>query len=265
MVPAAVLGQLFAAVCPRLQTQGPPLLPHASWALVRARFPLLAMVEGSTLEARRKKTQVLREQPGLVLAGKALVMVEAVSYRPVWQAYPEDALANDKRFAADILAALPPGGLLVFALGFFSFLWFDAFTTAGKFFVTRMREKTAYRTRQVLGDSPYYRDEIIAVGQYRANPCQYPLRLVSVWWQGAWYRYLTNVLAPQALSARQVCELYRRRWRIEGRPYPATQPVWHPICLLPASPAGQQRNCHMCRYRTAQNGPVPVDAVRQGR
>jgi Transposase DDE domain len=215
VVPAAVIGQLFAEVCPRLQAQVPPPLPHPHWAPVRERFPLLAIVDGSTLEALRKKTQVLREQPGLVLAGKVLVMVEAFSHRPLWQAYTEDALANDKRFAAEILAALPLGGLLVFDLGFFSFLWFDAFTSASKFFVTRMREKTAYRTRQVLGESPYYRDEIIAVGQYRANPCQYPLRLVSVWWQGVWYRYLTNVLDPQALSARQVCELYRRRWRIE--------------------------------------------------
>jgi hypothetical protein len=39
--------------------------------------------------------------------------------------------------------------------------------------------------------------------------------MISVLWQGTWYRYLTNVLAPQELSARQVCELYRRRWRIE--------------------------------------------------
>jgi len=39
--------------------------------------------------------------------------------------------------------------------------------------------------------------------------------MVSVLWQGVWYRYLTNVLDPQRLSARQVCELYRRRWRIE--------------------------------------------------
>jgi hypothetical protein len=39
--------------------------------------------------------------------------------------------------------------------------------------------------------------------------------MVSVLWQGTWYRYLTNVLDPQQLSARQVCELYRRRWRIE--------------------------------------------------
>jgi hypothetical protein len=107
------------------------------------------------------------------------------------------------------------GGLLVFDLGFVSFLWFDDFTGAQKFFVTRMREKTAYRTVQVLRGNPYYRDELLHVGQYRSNPSTHPLRMVSVLWQGRWYRYLTNVLGPQVLSARQVCELYRRRWRIE--------------------------------------------------
>ena len=215
VMPAAVMGQLCAEVWARLQAQAPPPLPQPHWAPVRQRFPLLAIVDGSTLEALRKKAQVLREQPGLVLAGKVLVMVEAFSHRPLWQDYTEEALANDKRFAGAILAALPPGGLLVFDLGFFSFLWFDAFTDAAKYFVTRLREKTAYRTVRVLSSSPYYRDELIQLGQYRANPCRHPLRLVSVLWQGAWYRYLTNVLEPQRLSARQVCELYRRRWRIE--------------------------------------------------
>ena len=113
------------------------------------------------------------------------------------------------------MAAVPVGGLLVFDLGFFSFLWFDDFTNQQKFFVTRMREKIAYRTVQVLSQGAFYRDEIIQVGLYRSNPCTHPLRMVSVLWQGTWYRYLTNVLDPQQLSARQVCELYRRRWRIE--------------------------------------------------
>src|SRR4029453_733790 len=57
----------------------------------------------------------------------------------------EDAAADDKRFAGEILAALPVGALLVFDLGFFSFLWFDDFTASHRFFVTRMREKIAYR------------------------------------------------------------------------------------------------------------------------
>ena len=67
----------------------------------------------------------------------------------------------------------------------------------------------------MLSQGPAYRDEIIRVGQYRSHPCKHPLRMVSVLCQGVWYRYLTNVLDPQVLSARQVCELYRRRWRIE--------------------------------------------------
>jgi hypothetical protein len=215
VLPAALIGQLFTEVCVRLQAQPPPPLPHPRWAPVWERFPLLAIVDGSTLEALRKKAQILRQREGLVLAGKMMVMVEAFSHRPLWQLYTEDAQANDKRFAAEILAVLPVGGLVVCDLGFFSFPWFDDLTDQEKYFVTRMREKTAYRTVQVLSQGLSYRDEIIQVGQYRSNPCVHPVRMVSVLWQGVWYRYLTNVLNPQVLSARQVCELYRRRWRIE--------------------------------------------------
>jgi Transposase DDE domain len=215
-LPARALAEVFTEVSARLQTQPPPPLPHLeSWTEVRARFARMAMVDGSTLEAIRKKTQTLQAQPGLVLAGRMMVMVEAFTHRPLWQLYTEDAAANDKRFAPEILAAVPEGGLLIFDLGFFSFLWFDDFTDQHKYFVTRLRQNTASRTTHVLSHSPYYRDELIEVGLYRSNPCRHPLRLVSVLWRGQWYRYLTNVLDPTQLSARQVCELYRHRWRIE--------------------------------------------------
>jgi hypothetical protein len=64
VLPAAVMGQLFAEVCTRVQAQAPPPLPHPRWAPVRERFPLLAMGDGSTLEALRKKTAVVRERTG---------------------------------------------------------------------------------------------------------------------------------------------------------------------------------------------------------
>jgi hypothetical protein len=214
-LPAAVRGQLFTEVCTRLQAQVSAARPHPSWAPVRVHFPQVAIVDGSTLEALRKKTQGLRERTGLVLAGKIMVLVDAFSHYPLWPLYTEDAAANDKRFAAEILAAVPPGALVVFDLGGFSFLWFDDFTAANRFFVTRLREKTAYRPVQERSRGVAYRDESIQVGPYRSNPCPHPWRMVSVLWQGVWYRYLTNVVDPRLLSARQVCELYRRRWRIE--------------------------------------------------
>jgi hypothetical protein len=240
ILPAGVIGALFAEVCTRLQAQPLPTWPGlADWAQVRAHFPLIALLDGSTLEALRKKTHALRGREGLVLAGRMRVMVEAFSQRPLWHLYTEDAAANDKRFAPQILAAVPAGGLVVFDLGFFSFLWFDDFTDQQKCFVTRMRQKTAYRTLEVLSQGPYYRDELVKLGQYRANPCRHPLRMVSVVWHGQWYRYLTNVLAPQHLSARQVCELYRRRWRIEDA-FLLTKRVLELAYLGTASPNGIQ-------------------------
>lgn len=215
-LPASALAEVFTEVSARLQTQPPPQVPGLErWAEVRTRFSRIAMVDGSTLEALRKKTQTLQAQPGLVLAGRVMAMVEAFTPRPLWQRYTEDAAANDKRFAAEILAAVPTHGLLIFDLGFFSFLWFDDFTGQQKWFVTRQRQKTAYRVTRILAQSPYYRDEIIEVGLPHSNPCRHPLRLVSVLWRGQWYRYLTNGLDPTQLSARHICELYRRRWRIE--------------------------------------------------
>jgi len=234
------MGQLFEEVCARLKVQPPADLPgQQAWAPVRQHFPLIALVDGTTLEALRKKTQALRVVEGVVLAGRIMVMVEAFSVRPLWQLYTEEEAANDKRFATQILAVLPEGGLLIFDLGFFSFLWFDDFTEQKKFFVTRMRQKTVYRTLQVLSQGPNFRDEIIKLGQYRSNPCRHPLPMVSVLWWGQWYRYLTNVLDPELLSDRQVCELYRRRWRLEDA-FLLTKRVLDLAYLWKISPNGVQ-------------------------
>ena len=70
VLPAAVMGQLLTEVCTRLHAQVPPTVPHPRWAPVRARFSLIPLVHGSTLEALRKKTQVLREREGLVLGAR---------------------------------------------------------------------------------------------------------------------------------------------------------------------------------------------------
>ena len=81
--------------------------------------------------------------------------MEACGQRPWWQLDTAEAAANDKRFASEILAALPAGGLGVCDLGFFSFLWCADFPAQQKCFVTRMRHKTASRTLAVLSPGPY--------------------------------------------------------------------------------------------------------------
>src|SRR5439155_10879588 len=104
-------------------------------------FSAVWIADGSTMEALKRRIDSVKEK-GLQLGGKMMMVVEAISRLPVNTFYTEDSKANDKRFCEQLLESLPVGGLLIFDLGFFSFLFFDAFTEAMKYFVIRLREKT---------------------------------------------------------------------------------------------------------------------------
>lgn len=214
ILPIELFAQIFQQVMERINVQPQNQAVPVNWQPVYQSFTAIWIADGSTLEALRRKLKALKEQEK-TLAGKIMMVVEAFTHHPVTVWYTENSKANDKIWCDQLLERLPIGGLLIFDLGFFKFLWFDAFTTANKFFITRLREKTAYNVVRCLSSSQFYRDEIISMGEYRSNPCHQKVRLVSVLWGTTWYYYLTNVLNPQMLSAQQVCELYRRRWRVE--------------------------------------------------
>lgn len=213
VLPVSLFSDLFESLMPRLQ--GAPHVLSEVWQPVRERFSAIWIADGSTLEELRCQLKVLRDQPQTVLAGKMMAVVELLTHRPLKLAYTSNSKANDKTFDHWLLQQLPTGGLLVFDLGFFKFPWFDQFTEQGKYFLTRVRQKTAYRVVQTLSSGPRYRDELVQLGAYRSYPCRHRLRLVSVLWDTTWYCYLTNVLDPKQLPPHLVCELYRRRWRIE--------------------------------------------------
>jgi hypothetical protein len=214
-LPAVLFADVLDEVIKRLPPPPKLLAGAGEWNRVREHFGAIYLADGSTLEALRKKMKSLKAKAGTVLGGKMMMVVDAFTRAPVHVSYNEHPATNDKKFVDEVVEALPVGGLLVFDLGFFSFTLFDTLGAAGKFFVTRLRGKTAYRVVEVLSSGPFYKDEIIELGQYRSNPCKHRVRHVAALWERTWYHYLTNVLSPEVLSARQVCELYRRRWRIE--------------------------------------------------
>jgi hypothetical protein len=213
-LPIELFTEIFEQVMARISAQPKKQAVPENWQPVCEKFTAIWIADGSTLEALRKKLKALQGQQK-ILAGKIMMVVEAFHHRPVTTWYTNNSKANDKTWCDQLLERLPIGGLLIFDLGFFKFPWFDAFTASDKFFLTRLREKTSYKVIRCLTNAPFYRDEIIHMGEYRSNPCQHSVRLVSVLWGSTWYYYLTNVLDPQVLSAQQVCELYRRRWRVE--------------------------------------------------
>lgn len=213
-LPAGLFAQLFEQVIARMQQQRQAVMVPPEWQVVQQRFGAVWLADGSTLEAVAKRLDSL-PAPASGLGGKMMMIVEAFCHRPVAAWYSANAHAHDQNWCDALIERLPKGGLLIFDLGFFNFVWFDAFTVAQKYFVTRWRQKTAFKVMRVLSQGQRHRDEILELGQYRSNPCRYPVRRVSVLWGKTWHTYLTNVLDPSQLSAQQVCDLYRQRWRIE--------------------------------------------------
>lgn len=213
-LPALLFAQLFEQVVQRMSEQASTATIPVEWQAVVQQFGVIWLADGSSLEAIAHRLHSLQDH-ARELGGKMMMMVDAFSRRPVAAWYTSDAHTHDQRWNDALIERLPKGGLLIFDLGFFNFVWFDAFSEAGKFFVTRCKQKTAGRVVQGLAQGSRYRDEIVQLGVYRSNPCRYPLRRVSVLRGTTWHVYLTNVLDPKQLSAQQVCDLYAQRWRIE--------------------------------------------------
>jgi len=102
-----------------------------------------------------------KQREKIKLGGKIMMVVEAFTQRPVTLWYTENDKSNDKRWWVELAAKLPENGLMIVDMGFFSFAWFDLLTEAKKFFLTRFRAGTSYKTKQVLSQGSHYRDEII--------------------------------------------------------------------------------------------------------
>jgi len=218
-LPAELFGHLLNQVLERLAARPCSSGPFNSlWQSVESHFSAAYIADGSTLEALQKqlpKDPAEKKTNLSILGGKMMMLVHAATHVPVKAWYTSASGTNDKHWCDEIAKMLPTRGLIIFDLGFFSFEFFDKFTSEDKFFVTRLREKTSFDIQQELGRSEHWTDQIITLGRYRSNPCKSPVRLVGVQWGTQWYYYLTNVLDPNVLSARQVCDLYRQRWRIE--------------------------------------------------
>ncbi len=204
-----VLAQLPARVAARTRPV-PPILQA-----LRTRFAACYAVDGTTLEALFRKLKALQDSPVAPLAGHVVAAVDLVSHLPVQLWYAEDPGTNDKALIPPLLDWLPVNSLIVFDLGYFAFPFFDTLTQTGRWFVSRLREKTSFTVEQVLVNRPEVQDQIVHLGRYRSNPSHVPVRLIEVYVGGMWRRYLTNVLDPQRLSVVEVVAVYEQRWQIE--------------------------------------------------
>ncbi len=206
-----VLTSLLPVMHARGQERTRPRPAAVAWAL--SHYHAVLCLDGSTLDALCRRVGLLREATR-PLAGRMAGLLDVASCLPrqIW--YEENSQAHDQRFWERVLAALQPGVLLLFDLGFVSYARFDALSAQGVVFITRLKSNAAVRVQRVLREGPNVQDTIVTLGTGE-SACQHPLRLVAVLYKGKWFRYLTNELDPARLPTEHVVALYWQRWRIE--------------------------------------------------
>jgi hypothetical protein len=216
-LPPVLFRQVVHEILPTLQTRatarGRPLPPVIT--RVQHAFPVIWAADATTLEALFKKVGLLQGIPETVLGGKLLGLLDVATKLPVHLVYTAAEITNERTLLDQVQPSMLQGVLLLLDKGFFGFARFDDYTERGIHFILPDRQTTASQVLQVHQAQGPLRDETLRLGQYRSNPCRHPVRRISLQVGDQWYRYLTNVLDPALLPARDVIELYRLRWRIE--------------------------------------------------
>lgn len=213
-LPAVLFWRVLDALLPLMQARWAarqrPLPPEVAWA--QARYSEVVACDGSTLDALLRKVGLLQELPTAPLAGRMLALLDVGSQLPHRLWYEADAEAHDQRFWPTILAALRPGSLLLFDLGFTNFQVFAQLTQRQVAFITRAKSNLAYQVESSVLRTAAVHDEVVWIG---SGDQRQRLRLIQVLYQGKWYRYLTNELDAHRLPAPYLVALYWQRWRIE--------------------------------------------------
>ena len=133
-------------------------------------------------------------------------------------------LSVTARSVNDILAAremqITAGATYVFDLGYYDFSWWNTLDEAACRIVTRFKSHTpleVIETREIVGVGPILSDRVGYLPKRQANsrknPFHKPVREIRVRIEtGKILRVLTNDLIA---SAREIADLYKRRWAIE--------------------------------------------------
>lgn len=213
-LPAELFQRLLLALLPQLQERWQmrqrPLPPEIAWAQRQYRQVLIH--DGSTLDALLRKVGLLREADTSPLAGRMTALLDLASRLPrqVW--YEENAQAHDQRCWPQLLAALTAGSLVIFDLGYTNFRVFAQLAAAQVTWLTRAKSNLAYEVERHLQRTAAVHESLVWIGQGAERQL---VRLISVLYQGTWYRYLTNELDTERLPAPYAVALYWQRWRIE--------------------------------------------------
>jgi hypothetical protein len=211
---AAAMERFFDQVTAALVER---LLPYVDATLVPWATAVVALDE-TTLDPVARTLPVLRGIPAgdhTLLPGKVAGLFDVRMQQWRKLEWVEDVHSNEKLRARGMVAGLPKGSLVLADLGYFGFEWFDDLSSAGHFWVSRLKARISYTVRHVYYSSGTTLDALVWLGKHRSDRAGRLVRLVRFTHGTKTFEYITNVLDPKRLPLREIARLYARRWDVE--------------------------------------------------
>ena len=214
----AFFAEVFARVTARLLRLRPPRYAPTVTA-VYARFAAVVVVDGSGLTAIAHRLKLLWPDRRVVLPGAVFAVYDLGRGLCRHVRFSADAFVSELRQAQAAVAALPADTLVVGDRAFGHPMFFAHLQRHGCWGVIRrnrvvklQRVACLGRTRGADGELTDW--QVRAGTGRRAVPPQ-SLRWIR-WRHGRTsHEVVTNVLAPERLSAAEAIALYTARWRVE--------------------------------------------------
>ena len=116
------------------------------------------------------------------------------------------------------MLSLNPGSIVAMDRAYNDYQLFSAWSKAGVFFVTRMKDNALYEVvekRDIPQNSNIVSDEIIVLsGKKARETCPEPLRRISVW-DVENERHIVLITNHLDFGATTIAAIYKERWQIE--------------------------------------------------
>jgi len=180
------------------------------------------IVDGNCLAASEHRLQVLREAPGRALPGKSLVVYEPAPGL-VTDVFPcEDGHAQERSLLGAVLATVAANDLWIADRNFCTRAFLGEMDTRGGFFIIRQHQGLPFEIlsplqsydRTPTGDIAQQRVCVVDAHGAKHVWRRVRLKLDHATRNGATLLHiLTNL--PRQISAKQVAQLYRKRWTLE--------------------------------------------------
>ena len=130
--------------------------------------------------------------------------------------------SGEMALAADVLASLRPGMVVLADRGFYSFELWNKARSSGAELLWRTKSNHNLAIRERLGDGSYL-SELYEIVNYSRTGEGVPVRVVEYTLDDpgrpqaeAKYRLITTILDPAAAPAGELAALYAQRWEIES-------------------------------------------------